>query len=112
MLLGLAMVVGSGWLIFRNHSEDQAAGAQSDVALVEIKEVIAAEPKSTPAPTATPEPGVRVVVLPTATPVPEMPTMDIDGRDYIGYLEMPTIGISLPVMSDWSYPLLRIAPCR
>ena len=42
----------------------------------------------------------------------EMPVVEIEGNEYIGYLELPTILLSLPVMSDWSYPQLRIAPCR
>ena len=124
MLLGLAMVAGSGWLIYENKSEDEAAGSMSESALVEIKEMIAAtpaptvaptlEPGATPTPEPTPMPGPQDVMLflPTATPIPEMPTMAIGGNDYIGYLEIPTIGINLPVMSDWSYPQLRVAPCR
>lgn len=42
----------------------------------------------------------------------EMPTVEIDGHDYIGTLEIPTLQLSLPVMSDWSYPRLKISPCR
>lgn len=49
---------------------------------------------------------------PMATVMPEMLTMEIGKHSYIGYIEMPTLGISLPVMSEWSYPKLRIAPCR
>ena len=36
----------------------------------------------------------------------------IDGWDYIGYLSIPSIGLALPVMSEWSYPGLKIAPGR
>ena len=42
----------------------------------------------------------------------EMPTVEIDGYDYIGYLDIPSPELSLPVMSEWSYPQLKIAPCR
>lgn len=42
----------------------------------------------------------------------DMPTIEIDGYEYIGYLSIPSLGLELPVMSDWSYPQLRIAPCR
>ena len=42
----------------------------------------------------------------------EMPTVEIDGYDYIGYLDIPSLELSLPVMSEWSYPQLKIAPCR
>lgn len=124
MLLGLAMVAGSGWLIYENRAEDEAAGSLSESALVEFKQMLAATPVPTPTPeiipgaqpspepTGTPVPEWTVVVLPTETPIPEMPTMQIDGNDYIGYLELPTIGLNLPVMGDWTYPQLRIAPCR
>ena len=36
----------------------------------------------------------------------------IDGYDYIGYLSIPSIGLALPVMQQWSYPGLKIAPGR
>lgn len=42
----------------------------------------------------------------------EMPTMIFDGHAYIGRLDIPSLGLSLPVISEWSYPALRVAPCR
>lgn len=42
----------------------------------------------------------------------EMPTREIEGRTYIGMLEVPALELSLPVMSEWSYPRLKKAPCR
>ena len=42
----------------------------------------------------------------------ERPTVEIDGRDYIGRLDIPVLGLSLPVLSQWSYPNLKAAPCR
>lgn len=42
----------------------------------------------------------------------EMPTQEIEGNDYIGVLEIPSLGLSLPVKSEWSYPRLKLAPCR
>lgn len=42
----------------------------------------------------------------------EMPVVTVNGYDYVGTLEIPCIGISLPVMSEWSYPRLKVAPCR
>ncbi len=47
--------------------------------------------------------------------VPEggiMPAVEIDGYEYIGTLSIPQFGLELPVMSEWSYPGLRIAPGR
>jgi sortase A len=45
-------------------------------------------------------------------PEVEMPTVEIEEDEYIGKLEIPSLGLSLPVMSDWSYPKLKKAPCR
>ncbi|MCD8354147.1 MAG: sortase [Clostridiales bacterium] len=42
----------------------------------------------------------------------EMPTIEIDGYDYIGTLTISRFGLELPVMSEWSYPGLKIAPGR
>ncbi len=42
----------------------------------------------------------------------DMPTVEVDGVSCIASIEIPAIGISLPVISEWNYPNLRIAPCR
>lgn len=42
----------------------------------------------------------------------EMPTMEVDGEDYIGILSIPALELELPVISEWSYPRLKIAACR
>lgn len=41
-----------------------------------------------------------------------MPTFSIDGADYIGIVQIPSLGLQLPVAADWSYPQLRTSPCR
>ena len=42
----------------------------------------------------------------------EMKVVEIDGYGYIGYLTVPTLDLDLPVMSQWDYTRLTIAPCR
>lgn len=42
----------------------------------------------------------------------EMPVEMIDGWEYIGILEIEALNLKLPVLSEWSYPGLRRAPCR
>lgn len=106
MLLGVAMLLCAGKMLYANRQEEANAGESAVATLTELREAIAAEePGSAQNPT--PE-----AAAPDATPVPEMPTIEIDGNECIGYLELPTIGITLPVISEWSYPSLRIAPCR
>ena len=45
-------------------------------------------------------------------PEMEMPTREIDGQTYIGMVEVPALELSLPVISEWTYPRLKKAPCR
>lgn len=44
--------------------------------------------------------------------MPEVILEDLDGAACIGVLEIPEIDLKLPVLSEWSYPLLKKAPCR
>jgi len=45
-------------------------------------------------------------------PEMEMPVQEIDGVEYIGTLRIPALDLDLPVISQWSYPRLKKAPCR
>ena len=42
----------------------------------------------------------------------QMKVVEIDGYGYIGYLTVPALDLDLPVMADWDYDRLNIAPCR
>lgn len=42
----------------------------------------------------------------------EMPTVESEGEAYIGVLDIPVLGLELPVISQWSYSRLKLAPCR
>lgn len=69
-----------------------------------------------PPPVTEPDPPVTEPPPVTTEPiVPEVIEMDelvVDGYAYIGYLSIPDLGLELPVMADWDYPRLKIAPCR
>ena len=41
-----------------------------------------------------------------------MPSEEIDGWLYIGILDIPSLGLHLPVMQDWDYEKLKASPCR
>lgn len=53
-----------------------------------------------------------VALQPELDPTQEMTVTELNGWDYIGYLSIPSIGLELPVMSQWSYAGLKIAPGR
>ncbi len=42
----------------------------------------------------------------------DMPETAVDGQWYIGVLRIPALSLELPVISEWSYPSLKLAPCR
>ncbi len=45
-------------------------------------------------------------------PYMDMPVQKIDGNSYIGVIEVPSLGFRLPVQDEWSYPNMKISPCR
>lgn len=61
-----------------------------------------------------PEPEDPEYVIPDylIDPRVSMPAVAIDGYDYIGTLTIPALNLELPVMDTWSYPRLKLAPCR
>lgn len=48
----------------------------------------------------------------TETTAKQIQSVSVEGEDYIGVLDIPALGLSLPVMDNWSYPNLKKAPCR
>ena len=36
----------------------------------------------------------------------------LDGYDYLAVLELPALGLTLPVLAEWSDANLKLAPCR
>lgn len=110
---GLLLIVAALVIVGYNYWEDQQA-AQSVASVMEQLTVVAPTPKPThvvkPAQTVLPsEEEIPDYIL---NPAMEMPTETIDGYDYIGVVEVPASEIELPVISQWSYPALKRAPCR
>lgn len=94
MTLGAVLILAALSLFLWNRWEDSQAGVSVEVILPQIVEQVEEDAGTTD---------------PYST---EMPEAEVDGYEYIGYLSIPSLGLELPVMSDWSYPQLRIAPCR
>lgn len=98
MFLGAALVLAALSLFLWNRYEDARAGNAVDHVLPRIAEKIqdAAEDD-----TSYPDPYSD-----------QMTETEIDGYYYIGYISISSLGLELPVMTDWSYPQLKISPCR
>ena len=132
MLLGGAMLLGAAGYLALNLCEENQAATASANAVTQIRlHLNAADPTATAQSDATPEPPLpQTTTSPAATltPLPEalpteqplyvqnpgvtMPEQVIDGQAYIGVMTIPKLGLELPVISEWSYPKLKLAPCR
>ena len=102
---GAVLILSALLLLFHNRQEDRQAGERSQAVLEELRRV-ATDDATLPVGSLTATEG------PEATQVPEMPTVQIDGYDYIGTLTIPALELELPVMAQWDYDRLTIAPCR
>lgn len=44
-------------------------------------------------------------------PEMDMPVCTVESQEYIGILSIPSLKLELPIISQWSYPKLKISPC-
>ena len=96
--VGAALILSALLLLLYNRYEDAHAGQEAESLLASVEAAISAQATDTPAATA-----------PIDT---EMPVVVLDGYEYVGYVEIPALGLKLPVMSEWDYTRLKVAPCR
>ena len=109
--LGLLLIAAALSLVAYNLKESQNA-RQFGAEVVDLMcETLYSEPAQKDTVTID---AAEEVVLPDylRDPEMEMPVQTIDGQDYIGVLSIPALNLELPVISQWSYPGLRVAPCR
>lgn len=98
IVAGLLLICAAiGLAAFNLWSESNAGKASNDV-LSKLAEQLPAQTDAVP----------DYVLDPNMS----MPTFSIDGADYIGIVQIPSLGLQLPVAADWSYPQLRTSPCR
>lgn len=106
--IGLLCLLAALCLTAYNLWSDTQAGKTTNSVLQQMKE---AQNNAAQTPFIT-EPSEEEIPDYILNPEMDMPTQEIDGQTYIGTLEIEPLGLSLPVISEWSYPRLRIAPCR
>ena len=112
VLAGAVLIFAALLLVFSNYSEDRQAGRESDELLIDVRAII--KERTTPAPMVTPATG-QEAEKPAESPEPfepELTVVEIEGHGYIGYLSIPVLELDLPIMSEWDYKKLKIAPCR
>ena len=106
--VGAVLILSALLLFFHNRREDAQAGQEAESLLESVEAVIDAQKIQLP---------TVVITQPDAaqTPAPldpQMPVVMLDGYEYVGYVEIPALALKLPVMSEWDYTRLKIAPCR
>lgn len=123
--LGLFLIVLAAALAVYNMWEENKAAESSGVALEQLRQEIpqiedVAQPPQYEGSGYEYDRGIGEFMNKEDIEIPDyilnpnmdMPELEIDGVKYIGILEIPVLGLELPVISSWSYPLLNIAPCR
>lgn len=110
--LGLLLIAAAAGLTGYNimQSERAASVAEQDLTiLMQMQPALESRTaEKSPAEPIQPEGTADYQLVPEM----EMPVLEVDGREYVGTLEMPTIHRKLPVLNSWDDELLQIAPCR
>ena len=110
---GALLLAAALSLALYNLRDDNRAGTEPQQALEILQQLpAAAEPLTERRQDAPAAPVVKNVPDYIRCPEMSMPTVKIEGREYIGVLSIPTIDISLPVLSRLSKSGLKAAPCR
>ena len=104
IILGICCLAASVGLIVYNQWETENAQIASKNMLQDVQENIL---DNTYDESTTEESEEISVDIPQ-----EMLTTQVNGYDCIGVLSIPVLELELPVLTDWSYAKLKIAPCH
>ena len=102
--MGLFLLSGAAGLTAYNFNQDITAGEQSDAVMEDLVLHLEDVP-------------IRVVTTQAAVEyepeIKEEPEpIEVDGHLYIGLITIPALELQLPVQHEWSYPNLKVSPCR
>ena len=113
IILGICCLLSSIGFVFYNLWEEKSAENTSKLMLQNIQEQITniVQEENIQKENAEAVEGEEVVEI-TETIPQEMPTTQVDGYECIGILSIPVLELELPILTDWSYAKLKIAPCH
>lgn len=104
IILGICCLIASVGLILYNRWEDTYAQDASENILQDVQENIV---------NITHDESITETSVEIPADIPqEMLTTQVNGYDCIGVLSIPVLELELPVLTDWSYEKLRVAPCH
>lgn len=109
--LGFLLVFGAVGLHAAQDQEDALAGENAKVLLrhLQLSSVTVTPPAASDRAEDAPSGQIPEETVPLPTTMAEKEYM---GYSMIGTIRIPSVNIELPVMSSWSYDLLKVAPCR
>ena len=105
---GLLLILAAIGLTGYNLWDDMRADEEVAAAVVQLQQ----RQTENLAQQSTPSEAIEEIPVYELNPNMEMPVETVDGWDYIGTVCFPERGRELAVISDWSYPALKKAPCR
>ena len=110
--LGLLLLLAALLLTAYNLWRDAMASTSVDFVLEHLTPALSSRQAALPALPSGED--LEEAFIPDYVLNPEMamPEENIDGRSYIGVLDIPALELSLPIISEWSYDALQIVPCR
>ena len=91
IIIGIMLIISALYLQLHNNYEDIKAGKESK----EVVEVIQEE--------------LNTQEIKEDS---DKETIKVNGDEYIGIINIPSLNVELPVMSDWSYEKMKKSPAR
>ena len=88
--LGAVLILAALLLFLHNRSEDRRAGQEAESLLEDARSAMAAD----------------------TDPEPQEELAGEITYDYAGVIAIPDLSLELPVIDQWSYARLKVAPCR
>lgn len=111
IIAGVILILISAMLTGYNLLDSRQAQNASAAAVTVLKDQLPPTVVATPELT---DPACLPEELPDFMRFPdmEMPVVIVEERAYVGMIEIPVLELALPVLDDWNYPALKVAPCR
>lgn len=106
---GLILMLASFALIFFNLYEESEAKRSASLASIQLNEMILDKTDFSLLENSVSFNEKENYLI---NPYMEMPIETVEDRDYIGVLEIEPLNLELPILSAWSYPNLKLSPCR
>ena len=106
--LGLLLLLAALGLTAYNLWRDAMASMSVDVVLERLTPTLSSRHSELPALSSGEALEEAFVPDHVLNPEMAMPEETIDGRNYIGVLDIPALDLSFPIISEWSYDALQI----